>query len=119
MKRLFLISLVCAVLAVVALAESKDLPLTLGDNGHIIPLGKCANGSCIAVIVGVPAGNHVTNVTYSGSNYVHPCDQTNNCGHSHAWQPVQGVSNQAKWLGWTDSGDPSQSFVLHIEYAKD
>jgi hypothetical protein len=118
MKRLVWTSIVCAVFAAVALAETKDLDLTLGDP-QVKDLGKCASGNCLGVIVAAPTGYHVTNVTESGSAFVHPCDKTNNCKQSKAWIPVQGFSNQAQWLGWTDSGDPTQAFVLHIEYAKD
>src|SRR6202022_5068622 len=86
--------------------------LTLG-NARVKNLKKCASGNCIGVIVEVPEKNHVTNITKTGSDFVHPCDKTLNCGHKKAWIPVPGFPNQAQWLGWTDSGNPALAFVLH------
>ena len=115
MKRFAFVSFVCIILVAVVVAEVREKKLTLGDP-EVVTLKKCANGNCIGLMVAVPEGHHVTGITKEGSDYVHPCDQTNNCGHSKAWIPIEGSPNKAQWLGWTDSGDPTQAFVLKIAY---
>jgi hypothetical protein len=118
MKRLGLALVACLFVTVFAVAGSTVMHLTLGKQ-QVTNLKKCAAGNCIGVIVEAPKGNHVTSITMTGSAYVHPCDKTNNCGHNDAFIPVPGYPNQAQWLGWTDSGDPTQAFDLNISYDKD
>jgi hypothetical protein len=118
MKRLPLVLAGFLFIAVNAVAGTQVMHLTLGKQ-QVTNLKKCASGSCIGVIVEVPKGNHVTKITKSGSDFVHPCDQTYNCGHNDVFIKVPGFPNQAQWLGWTDSGDPGQAFDLTITYEKD
>jgi len=118
MKRLGFAVVACLFVSVFALAGSSVMHLTLGKQ-QVNSLKKCAGGNCIGVIVEVPKGHHVTSITKTGSEYVHPCDKTGNCGHHDPFIPVPGQPNQAQWLEWTDSGDPTQAFDLNISYEKD
>jgi hypothetical protein len=98
------------------LAASLDMRLHLGAP-EIRNLGKCADGNCIGIYVEVPAPYHITGIRKEGSDFVHPCNETTNCGHKEAWRYVEGSPhNKAEWLGWTNSGDRAQEFILHIEY---
>jgi hypothetical protein len=95
---------------------TQDLRLTLGDP-RVINVKKCASGNCIKVDgIETPLQTRITDITKTGSDFVHPCDQTDNCGSKIAFIVDPDFPYRATWFGWTDSGDPSQVFVLHIEY---
>lgn len=93
-----------------------DKQLSLGSP-EVRQLGKCAGGTCLGVYVEVAARQRIIDVHKSrGSDFVHPCSETQTCGHKNEWRFVGLDEHRAEWLGWTDSGDPNQAFTLTIKF---